>query len=155
MKYINPIIFAVVALLLFVYTFFYIDEHHHFLINAAWDSNLIEAKMVAYLMVGLGFCLAFFYTIFSPVLYTEKLVFVHVILYLLLAVNIVLWDNNIFSLQEIVESQGYNHISEVKGEYGEMLDRDEMYRVFFWVLLCTQTIGLVNLLLGFIKSDKN
>jgi len=155
MKYANPIIFAVLALLLFVYTFFCIDQHHHFLINAAWDSNLIEAKMVAYLVAGLGFCLAFFYTIFSPVLYTEKLVFLHVLLYLALVVNIVLWDNNIFSLQEIVDSQGYNHIHEVKGEYGNVVDKDTAYRVFFWILLSTQTIGLLNLILGFFKSNKD
>lgn len=155
MKSTSSITFALVALILLVYTFFCVDQHHYFLINAAWNSNLIEAKMVAYLIAGLGFCLSLFYAVFCNLLYSRTLVVTHIVLYFLLVVNVILWDNNIFSLQEVVASQGYNTIGEVKSEYSNVIDKDHAYRVFFWLLLATQTIGLLNLVLGFFKSNKD
>lgn len=155
MHYINSIAFFIVAIILSCYTFFWIDPHHYFVINAAWNSNLIEAKLTAYLISGLGVCLALFYVFFTNILYSNRLIYLHIILYTLLAINIILWDSNIFSLQEIVDSQTYNSLGEIKSEYSNVLDKDHAYRVCFWILLSTQTIGLLNLLLGFFKPNSN
>ena len=155
MKSTSSITFALVALVLLVYTYFCVDQHHYFLINAAWNSNLIEAKMIAYLVAGLGFCFSIFYAVFYKVLNSPTLVIAHILLYFLLVINVILWDNNIFSLQEVVDSQGYNTIGEIKSEYSNVIDKDHAYRVLFWVFLVAQTIGLLNLVLGFFKSNKD
>lgn len=155
MKMTSSITFALVALMLLIYTYFFVDPHHYFVLNAGWSTNLIEAKMVCYLMGGLGLCLAAFYAFFCKLLYSNRLVVIHVVLYFLLAINVILWDNNIFSLQDVVDSKGYNTIGQVKHEYNNVIDKDHAYRVFFWILLFLQTIGLLNLLLGFFKSNKN
>lgn len=155
MQMINSILFAIIAVLLSVYTWSFVDPNHYFIINLGWNTSLIEAKMTFYLIAGLGIALAIFYAIFSGVLYSKRLIYLHVFLYLLLVINILLWDNNSFSLQEVVESQGYNSIGEVKSQYSNVADKDHAYRVFFWILLSLQTIGLFNLLLGFFKSNKN
>lgn len=155
MQMINSILFAIVALILTAYTSFCVDVNHYFVINAGWNTNLIEAKLVCYLIGGLGFCLSIFYAFIFNDLYSRTLVYIHVLLYTLLAVNVVLWDNNIFSLQDVIASQGYNSIGQVKSEYSNVVDKDHAYRVFFWILLATQTVGLFNLLLGFIKPSKN
>lgn len=145
--------FAVIAVLLFVYTFTCVDETHHFELNAGWQANLIEEKWLFYLVAGIGVCLWGFYSFFAKYLYSEGLIYLHVISYVLLAVVLVLWDNNSFSLQEAVESQTYNSIQDIKSDYHDIMDRTDIYRSLFWLLLLLQPIGLVNLLLGFLKPN--
>jgi len=155
MKSTNPILIAVIAFLLLIYTYFCVDPNHYFVLNAGWDTNLIEARIACYLIAGLGFCLSVFYAIFSNVLYSRLLIHLQIALYLCLAIVLILWDNNIFSLQEVVDSKGYNTLGEVKSEYSNVIEKDHTYRVLFWVLLCLQTIGLLNLILGFFKTNKD
>lgn len=155
MKFTSPIILAIIALLLLVYTYFFVDPTHYFVLNAGWDTNLIEARVACYLIAGLGFCLAGFYAVFSSVLYSERLISMQIIFYFLLVAVLTLWDNNIFSLQEVVDSNAYNTLGEVKSEYKNVIEKDHTYRVLFWILLCLQTIGLLNLILGFFKSNKD
>ena len=145
--------FAIIALLLFGYTFVFVDETHHFELNAGWETNLIEAKWLFYLVVGIGVCLWGFYNFFALSLYSEGLIHLHIALYLLLATILVLWDNNSFSLQEAVESQSYSSVREIRSDYHQVNDRSSIYRSLFWLFLLVQPIGLVNLLLGFIKPN--
>lgn len=145
--------FAVVAIVLFIYTFICVDETHLFLLNAGWETNLIEAKWLFYLVVGMGIALWAFYHFFASILYSEGLIYLHIISYLILAGVLVLWDNNTFSLQEAVESQTYTSLKDIRIDYHEVMDRTTVYRSLFWLFLLIQPIGLVNLLLGFIKPN--
>lgn len=151
----NSLLFVVIALLLLVYTFIGVDDQHHFIINLGWSTTLMDAKIACYLIAGLGFCFASFYAIFSKVLYSNPLIFVHVLLYAMLSAVMLLWDNNIFSMQEMVDANVYYSKGEFKDEYSNVLEWDQVYRVSFWVLLSSQTIGLLNLILGFFKSNKD
>lgn len=144
--------FAIVAVLLFLYTFIFVNETHHFVLNAGWENNLIEAKWLFYLIVGTGICLWGFYHFFAESLFSEGLIYLHVFSFILLAIVLVLWDNTSFSLQEAVESQSYNSIEEIKSDYRNIMDdRTGIYRSLFWLLFLIQPIGLINLLLGFIR----
>lgn len=154
MQLISPIMFAIFAMVLGIYTFFFVDPTHYFLINAAWDSNMIEVKMLSYLIAGLGVCLALFYAFFSKILYSKGLIALHIILYFLLCLILILWDNNIFSFREVVASQLYSSVGDVRHEYQNILDKDHAYRVLFWVFLFLQTIGLFNLVLSFFKTKE-
>ncbi|MCA5006658.1 hypothetical protein [Sphingobacterium bovistauri] len=145
--------FTVIALLLFIYTFVCVNETHHFELNAGWETNLIEAKWLFYLVSAIGIGLWVFYHFFAKNLYSEGLIYLHVISYLLLAIVLIFWDNNSFSLQEAVESQTYNSVEEIKSDYHNVMDRTDLYRSLFWLLLLIQPIGLVNLILGFIKPN--
>lgn len=145
--------FAIIAMLLFVYTFIFVNETHLFELNLGWETNMIEAKWLFYLVAAIGICLWVFYHFFIIDLYSEGLVYLHLFSYLLLAVVLVLWDNNSFSLQEAVESQSYSSVQDIKSDYHNVMDRSAIYRSLFWLLLLLQPIGLVNLLLGFIKPN--
>ncbi|WP_149915028.1 hypothetical protein [Sphingobacterium cavernae] len=145
--------FAVLAILLFVYTFIFVDETHQFVLNAGWETNLIEAKWLFYLVAGIGICLWIFYHFFGTILYSEGLIYLHVISYFILTIVLILWDNNAFSLQEAVESQSYNSVHDLRSDYHDISDRETIYRSLFWLLLLIQPIGLVNLLMGFMKSN--
>jgi len=145
--------FAVIAVLVFVYTFVFVDETHNFVLNAGWETNLIEAKWLFYLVAGIGVCLWVFYYFFASSLYSEGLIHLHIASYLILAIVLILWDNNSFSLQEAVESQSYNSVREIQNDYQEVNDRSSIYRSLFWLFLLIQPIGLLNLLLGFIKPN--
>ena len=145
--------FAVLAVLLFIYTFIFVSETHVLLLNAGWQTNLIETKWLFYLVAGMGICLWAFYHFFASILYSEGLIYLHFISYLILAVVLVLWDNTSFSLQEAVESQSYSSLSDIRNDYHGVMDRTTIYRSLFWLLLLIQPIGLVNLLLGFIKPN--
>lgn len=154
MQPITPFLFAIFAVILWVYTFFCVDPNHYLVINSGWNSNLIEANLLCYLISALGLCLAVFYSFIEKFLYSRTLVAVHIWSYLALIIVVVLWDNNIFSLQEAIDAQVYNSVGELKGRYKNVLDKDHLYRILFWILLTTQTIGLVNLLLSFSKVNK-
>ena len=145
--------FAVIAVLVFVYTFVFVDETHNFVLNAGWETNLIEAKWLFYLVAGIGVCLWGFYYFFASNLYSEGLIHLHIATYLILAIVLILWDNNSFSLQEAVESQSYNSVREIQSEYHQVNDRSSIYRSLFWLFLLIQPIGLVNLIMGFMKSN--
>jgi len=145
--------FAVLAILLFVYTFIFVDETHQFVLNAGWETNLIEAKWLFYLVAGIGICLWIFYHFFGKILYSEGLIYLHVISYFILTIVLILWDNNAFSLQEAVESQSYNSVHDLRSDYHDISDRETIYRSLFWLLLLIQPIGLVNLIMGFMKSN--
>lgn len=145
--------FAVLAILLFVYTFIFVDETHQFVLNAGWETNLIEAKWLFYLVAGIGICLWIFYHFFGTILYSEGLIYLHVISYFILIIVLILWDNNAFSLQEAVESQSYNSVHDLRSDYHDTSDRETIYRSLFWLLLLIQPIGLVNLIMGFMKSN--
>ncbi|MGN0004130.1 MAG: hypothetical protein ACI35V_11925 [Sphingobacterium composti] len=145
--------FAILAILLFVYTFIFVDDTHHLVLNAGWETNLIEAKWLFYLVAGIGVCLWGFYHFFGSCLYSEGLIYLHIVSYLILIVVLILWDNNSFSIQEAVDSQSYNSLKDLKTDYHDVMDRSTLYRSLFWLLLLIQPIGLVNLLLGFIKPN--
>lgn len=145
--------FAVLAILLFVYTFIFVNETHQFVLNAGWETNLIEAKWLFYLVAGIGICLWIFYHFFGTILYSEGLIYLHVISYFILIIVLILWDNNAFSLQEAVESQSYNSVHDLRSDYHDISDRETIYRSLFWLLLLIQPIGLVNLIMGFMKSN--
>ena len=151
-KHIN-LLFAVIAILLFAYTFVFVNETHNFVINAGWETNLIEAKWLFYLIAGMGLCLYGFYYFFGSLLYSQELIYIHIISYILLAIVLILWDNNSFSLQEAVDSQSYNSVRHMRSDFHNTLDRLIIYRYLFWILLLIQPIGLLNLMLGFIKSN--
>lgn len=145
--------FVVLAILLFIYTFVFVDETHQFVLNAGWETNLIEAKWLFYLVVGIGLCLWGFYHFYGAHLYSEGLIYLHIVSYLILTVVLILWDNNSFSLQEAVESQSYNSLKDLRTDYHDVMDRSSIYRSLFWLLLLIQPIGLVNLIMGFMKSN--
>jgi hypothetical protein len=146
--------FAVLAILLFMYTFVFVDETHHLVLNAGWETNLIETKWLLYLVVGIGICLWGFYHFFGSILYSEGLIYLHLISYLILALVLILWDNNTFSLQEAVESQTYNSVHDLRSDYHNVSGRETIYRSLFWLFLLIQPIGLVNLLMGFLKPNE-
>lgn len=148
-------LFAAIAILLFLYTFIFVDETHTFVLNAGWETNLIEAKWLFYLIAAIGICLWLFYYIFGSSLYTDSLIYFHLVSYIILAIVLILWDNNSFSLKEAVDSNAYSSVQEIRGEYQDVMDRYAVYRSLFWFFLLIQPIGLVNLMLGFIKPNKD
>lgn len=148
-------LFAAFGVILFLYTFIFVDETHTFVLNAGWEANLIEAKWLFYLIAAMGVCLWLFYHFFASFLYTDSLIYLHQISYILLAFVLILWDNNSFSLKEAVDSNSYSSIHEIRGEYHGVMQRYTIYRSLFWLLLLIQPVGLINLLLGFIKPNKD
>lgn len=145
--------FGVLAILLFAYTFIFVDETHHLMLNAGWETNLIEAKWLFYLVAGIGVCLWGFYHFFGVNLYSEGLIYLHIVSYLILTIVLILWDNNSFSLQEAVESQSYSSVQDLRNDYQNVMDRSSIYRSLFWLFLLIQPIGLVNLIMGFIRPN--
>ena len=133
--------------------FIYLSFAFLALLNAGWESNLIETKWLLYLVVGIGLCLWGFYHFFGSCLYSEGLIYLHIISYFILAAILILWDNNSFSLQEAVESQSYNSVHDLRNDYHEVMDRTTLYRSLFWLFLLIQPIGLVNLLMGFLMPN--
>ena len=152
-KKIVYLLFAVMAVLLFVYTFIFVDETHHIVLNAGWETNLIEAKWLFYLVAGIGICLWAFYSFFATCLYSENLIKLHIVSYFIFIIVLILWDNNSFSIQEAVESQSYSSVQAIRSDYHNVMDRTDIYRSLFWVFLLIQPIGLVNLILGFMKPN--
>lgn len=145
--------FLAIGILLAIYTFIFVDNTHNFMLNFGWENNLIEAKWLMLLIAGMGVALALFYYFFADNMYSNTLIHTHVVFYFLLALILVLWDNNSFSLQEAVESQSYSSVREIRKDYHDIADRSNYYRGAFWLMLILQPIGLVNLLLGFLKTN--
>lgn len=154
MQPITPILFATFATLLLAYTYCFVDPDHYLLINTGWTSNLIESNVLCYLLAALGICLALVYRYIGKLLFSKTLIMVHLIAYIILLLIVVLWDRNIFSLQQAIDSQSYNTLGQLKGEYKNVLDKDHLYRVLFWIFLTFQTVVLLNLLLSFSKARK-
>lgn len=147
------LLFILIAVLVFIYTFIFVDETHVFVLNAGWETNIIEAKWLFYLVAFIGICLWGFYYFFAQNLFSESLIGLHIVLFFLLAVVLILWDNNSFSLKEAVDSNAYSSVREIKTHYHLNQDRSGLYRILFWIFLLCQPIGLVNLILGFLKPN--
>lgn len=147
------LLFLAIALILFIYTLLCVNETHVLVVNVGWENNVIEAKWLLYLIAGMGVCLWGFYHIFASALYTESLIYVHIITYFILCVLLVLWDNNSFSIKDAVDSNSFTSVHQVRSEYHEIQDWSSFYKSMFWMFLMLQPIGLVNLLLGFLRSN--
>lgn len=148
----SHIAFLPIAIILLAYGVFFTDEMHHFVLNAGWENNVISSRLVIYVVVCLGVFFTFFYALLRRLVYSRTLVRVHIIFYLLLALTMVFWERNTFSLHDSYHEYGNRTLRDIKENYNDIADRNDYYRSAFWLFLIGQTVCFFNLLLGFFKS---